>query len=328
MGKQIQFELWDDCNSKCTFCHLCNKNNGSSVDEKIYSINNAIKIVSDLLIYPDFYTIVLFGVEFFQGELNIPLLNSKFMELMKIINWLLKEKYIKNVWINATLTIGDQKDLYETLEIFKDHIENVWVLTSYDTLGRFHTSKMLENWDYHMKHIYELYPQIKLNITTILSDDCITKYLNGELSFQNMMKEYHNSFFFKVPALQKEFFKNNKEMNDKIGNFFPERKKFIRFLTKFRKEESDEMWNKLFDIHYRASDLYCLEKGDILKITRNKDTYMEDIFNISKNIPVQRDNPLLMDYEMKCGHLSNYNSYLNEDGCAVCDKMLIDSIYK
>ena len=328
MGKQLQFELWDDCNSKCDFCHLCNKNGQSSEKDKIYSINNAIKIISNLLLYPEVDTIGIIGGEFFQGQLNTDELRNKFFELIDKTVWLLNNDYIKNVWIYATLTIGDQKDLYDVLKCFKGHKGNLWILTSYDTLGRFHTEKMLETWDYHMKNIHNLYPDVNLNVTSILTDDCITKYLNNEISFKNMMEEYHCSFFFKVPALQKEFFNSNKEMNDKIGNFFPERKKFIKFLTKFRKEESDEMWDKLFNIQYRASELYCLEKGDILKIIRNKDTYMESIYNITKNIEIKRDNNKEMDYVMDCGHLSNYNSYVQEDGCALCDKIKIDSLYK
>ena len=58
--------------------------------------------------------------------------------------WLKDNGYVKNVWIYATMTIGDQKDLYDSLEKFKDK-KDFWILTSYDTMGRFHTQKMTKS---------------------------------------------------------------------------------------------------------------------------------------------------------------------------------------
>ena len=55
---------------------------------------------------------------------------------------------MQEVWIMCTLTIGDQKDLYTSLNILNEAyiaagkpelMEQVWIVTSYDTIGRFHT---------------------------------------------------------------------------------------------------------------------------------------------------------------------------------------------
>ena len=327
MKKQMQFELWDECNSKCTFCHLCNKNNITPNETKLNMIQDTLDKISDLSIYDEYDTIGFIGGEFFQGQLNTPEIKSKFMELMDKSRWLLDNDYIENVWINVTLTIGNQNDLYDVLKRFEGHKGNLWLLTSYDTLGRFHSQKMLDNWDYHMKNIHNLYPEIKFNITSILTGDFIEKYLNNEINFTQMMEEHHCSLFFKVPALQKEFYKTNKEMNNAIGHFFPTRDLFLEFLTTFRQTEHPDLWNKLFNIAYRADTLYCQENGDDIEITRNKDNdYMEIIIDNTTNKQLIRDKEKQMDYIMDCGHLSTYNSYVDEDGCAICDKLMIEEL--
>jgi hypothetical protein len=79
---------------------------------------------------------------------------------------------------------------------------------------------MEENWSYHMKKIHELYPDIRFNITTILSEDCIDKYLSGELSFKKMIEEYHTEFFFKQCGTPQG---DIKDMNNVLPHFVPPR---------------------------------------------------------------------------------------------------------
>ena len=148
-------------------CYLGEGNRFTSNEIKLKSLQNTIDKISDLSIYKEYDTLSYLGGEFFQGQLRTPEIKEKFMELMEKTAWLKDNGYIKNVWIYATMTIGDQHDLYEALEKFKDK-NDFWILTSYDTMGRFHTPKMLETWDYNMRHIHELYPEIKFNITSII----------------------------------------------------------------------------------------------------------------------------------------------------------------
>ena len=326
MSLQIQYELWRECNCNCTYCTLGFDNHKTENELKLQSMQTAIDEMKNF--EPNEHqTVGFIGGEFFQGQLNTPEIKSKFMELMDKSRWLLDNDYIENVWINVTLTIGNQNDLYDVLKRFEGHKGNLWLLTSYDTLGRFHSQKMLDNWDYHMKNIHKLYPEIKFNITSILTGDFIEKYLNNEINFTQMMEEYHCSLFFKVPALQKEFYKSNKEMNNAIGHFFPTRDLFLEFLTTFRQTEHPDLWNKLFNIAYRADTLYCQENGDDIEITRNKDNdYMEIIIDNTTNKQLIRDKEKQMDYIMDCGHLSTYNSYVDEDGCAICDKLMIEEL--
>ncbi len=316
MSKQLQFELWQECNSKCKFCYLGKENCYTPNEIKLQSLQNALDKISDLSIYKEYDTLSYLGGEFFQGQLNTPEIKSKFMELMKKTAWLYEHNYIKHVWIYATLTIGDQKDLYETLNLFNKKDE-LWILTSYDTIGRFHTQKMLDNWDYHMKNIHNLYPEIKFNITTILSEDCIDKYLNDNLSFKKMMEEYHCSFFFKQCGNGPY---SKEEMNTILPHFFPPRDKFIDFLQKFRNEENDEMWNKLFNIHYRADSLYrnFNDKNHQMELNvRHKDS-LNEIENNNKDEMETND----------CGHLKVYAAYIDCDDCVLCDKLMIEELLK
>ena len=119
------------------------------------------------------------------------------------------------------------------LDIFKKNIDKVWLLTSYDTLGRFHTDKMLKNWQFNMLNIKKLYPNINLNTTIILTGDFIEKYLNNEINLKLFSKTYQTSLFFKVCSLPKGKYKTKIEMNKCNGNFFPDRSTFIKFLIKF-----------------------------------------------------------------------------------------------
>ena len=73
--------------------------------------------------------------------------------------------------------------------------------------------------------------------------------------------------------------------------------------------------------------MYCQENGDDIEITRNKDNdYMEIIIDNTTNKQLIRDKEKQMDYIMDCGHLSTYNSYVDEDGCAICDKLMIEEL--
>lgn len=316
MNKQLQFELWQECNSRCKFCYLGHENRHTPDELKLSAIAKAKDKIMDLSLYPEYDTIAYIGGEFFQGQLKNQKVKEAFMDLMDVTNWLYENKYIKHIWICATLTLGKQEDLYETLTHFSDK-SGLWILTSYDTLGRFHTSEMEKNWDYHMKNIYKLYPEIKFNITTILSGDLIEKYLNDELSFKQMMADYHCNFFFKQCGAGETGDKN--KMNALLPNFFPTRKKFLAFLRKFKQEESDYMWTKLFNIYYRADTLYRNFNTPELQMSLNQRS------KSSKAEILESNNP--EDCKVNtCGHSITYQAYIDSDACVLCDKEMIEGI--
>jgi hypothetical protein len=184
-------------------------------------------------------------------------------------------------------------------------------------MGRFHSPKMEDNWKYHMKRIHWIYPDIKFNTTTILTGDCIEKYLNGTLSFKQMMEEYHTMFFFKQVGC------GNcppSEYNERYNmNFVPTRSNFLKFLTKFKREESEQMWDKLFNIKYRCDVLYrngnTLEEQMQLNV-RHKDAKEE--------VTLYTGKPTNETDVAECGHLIQYHAYCDCDGCVLCDKEMME----
>ena len=70
MNKQLQFELWEECNSYCKFCYLGKENRCTPNRLKINACKNALKMISDMSFYPEYNTLAYLGGEFFQGQLN------------------------------------------------------------------------------------------------------------------------------------------------------------------------------------------------------------------------------------------------------------------
>ena len=318
-SKSLQFELWQECNNNCKFCYLGHENRRTPKDVKLSSLQRALNIISDENNYPEYNTIGFIGGEFFQGQLKDADVRSLFFKVMKKTADLYNSKKIKQVWISATLTIGHQQDLYQTLRLFNDH-NDIWIITSWDTIGRFKSDKMKNTWDFHMKNLRKEFPQIKINICTILTDDCITKYLDGKLSFQAMMHEYNASFFFKQcgciynKSSESSFadqMKAKQLSNIILPGFFPTRKKFINFLKLFKEQETEDMWMRLFNIKYRADNLFrSFNDGSIDTYHRFKDTKGE----------VDDSDP------MPCGHPFVYCAYIDSDACVLCDKQKL-SLY-
>ena len=305
--------------NRCKFCYLGEHNKYTPDEIKLRALKNVYEKISDTSNYPEFSTIAYLGGEFFQGQLCTAEIRDSFMKLMKKSAQLLIDGYIEECWIYVTLTIGDQKDLYETLKYFKPVQEKLWILTSYDTIGRFHHPKMEENWKYHMKKMHELYPKIQFNTTTILTADCIDKYINDEISFKDMAEEFHTEFFFKQVGCDRV---KPSEYNEYKGiNFVPTRKRFLEFLQKFKLQESSLMWDKLFNIQYRADVLYRngnTEEESMLKGIRHKDHRSEEV-EIEWGDSVETK-------VADCGHLQIYHAYSDCDGCVLCDKEMLSDI--
>ena len=135
MSLQIQYELWRECNCKCTYCTLGIDNCLTSNELKLQSMQTAIDEMKQFK-SNEHQTVGFIGGEFFQGQLNTPEIKSKFMELITEANNLLNNNIVKDLWLNASLLIGNQDDLYEAINLIDDKTK-LWVLTSYDTIGRF-----------------------------------------------------------------------------------------------------------------------------------------------------------------------------------------------
>ena len=302
-------------------CYLGNNNKYTPEKVKLNSLKNAYDTICKEETYKDFDTVAYLGGEFFQGQLNTSKVKEEFFNLMNKSADLLRQNKLKEVWIYMTLTIGDQKDLYDTIKIFDGVTDKLWLLTSYDTMGRFHSPKMEENWKYHMKNIHKLYPEIRLNTTIILTSDCIKKYINGEISFRKLKEEYNTDVFFKQVGCDNE---SPRKYNEKRKiDFVPDRKTFINFLKLFKQQENEKDWDKLFNIQYRADVLY--RNGNDLNHQMMKNIRHKDNRNAEIEFGFKNESSLELEIE-PCGHLAVYHVYSDCDGCVMCDKeMLSDS---
>lgn len=315
--RQYQFELWSECNSKCEFCYLGEYNGYIPDNKKIENINKTIEIISDENLYKEINCLAYIGGEFFQGQMKNSEVKARFIDLMKKSNEILEKGLIDQVWICATLNIGDQQDLFDTLKVFSD-TSKLWILTSYDTIGRFHTPKMLETWKNNLRRIREIYPDIKINITSILTGDFIDKYLENKLELLDILYEYKCSLFLKptCPIEHKHGIYNKEETNKIVPNFFPTRKKFLSFLYKYRSAESEAAYNRLFNMQLRCDYLLKFKEEGLTKFHRIKEKSQE-VTEIGNAV----------NGELPCGHSTQYNIYIDtDDHCAICDKEMIKNL--
>lgn len=321
--KTLQFELWQECNNKCKFCFLGTENRFTADDIKIASLKKTIEKISDESIFKEYNCLAFIGGEFYQGQLQNPEVKKWFYKLMDKSADLLNRGVIEEFWTSATLTIGKQEDLYNCLEKFNDK-SKVWVLTSWDAYGRFHTPKMLETWEYHMKHLKERFPDIKLNTTIVLTGIVMEKYLSGEIpSFEQFCEKYNTSLFFKQPAPFFDLKGDNKNAPTylRIGkekskaiipNFFPTRALTLRFYQKFKENETENMWTRLFNVAYRA-DILERHFNDTSTATCERNKNIETSKNYELGVPI-----------MSCGHTCNFAAYIDSDKCWICDKELFE----
>lgn len=328
--KSLQFEIWHECNNRCKMCYLGPFNRCTPDNVKLKTLQKIYEKISDKSIFQEFDNLSYIGGEFFQGQLKNPEVRELFMKIMQKTADYLREGVINSAWIAATLTIGEQKDLYEVLDMFKDikrddaPSNGLWIISSYDTIGRFHTPELKSNWEYHMQKIYDEYPNVKLNVCTIITEDLITRYINNEFTFHKFMEKFHCSMFIKQPApgyyseLAKNDLQLSKELcNKDIPGFFPQRKTFLTFLKKLAIQES-ETFEKLFNVKFRADVLYRNFNDDsddkhMIKMNRIKDSKMESDMESDK-------------VENKCGHMMQYAAYIDSDKCMICDRNMISEM--
>ncbi len=314
--KSIQFELWHECNNRCEYCYLREPFNRHTDDAiKIENLENCLKILNDESRMDGFELIGFIGGEFFQGQLKNPKVYEKFMQVMDKTAELYNSGKIKSIWLTATLTIGKSETLFEVLRKFND-LTNFWVTTSWDTIGRFHNPKMLETWESNVKRLHEEFPDLKLNVCTILTGDLIDRYLKGEFRFHELAKKWQCAFFYKQCGVFGTPISNDedsldvemagkKRSNEILPNFFPKRQEFIKFLLKFKAQEPEHFWDRLFNIKYRADEL-------IRHFNDGKEVLTERFKNDRKEVSDSAST--------SCGHPITYRAYIDSDECCLCDK--------
>lgn len=307
---QLQFELWEECNSGCKFCYLGKANECTLDKVKLDNLQKTIDKLSDNSIYNDIDCLAYIGGEFFQGQLDNLDVRRKFFELMSKTNMLISQRKIREAWISASLIAEHQDCLDETVQIFDDK-SKLWILTSYDTIGRFNTKHDSDIWHINLMKLRNQYPELKINITSILTEDFIDKYLTDSNELFTIAKDNNCQLFLKTPCSidsRGETHLSKQETNEIIPRFFPHRHKFLEFLYKFKTLEDELNYKKLFDMHLRSD--YLVKYGDdVILNHRIKDSSVEAQDGVIDVLP--------------CGHSTQYAIYVDSDKCAICDKEMI-----
>ena len=343
--KTFQWELWQSCNNMCSFCCLGKGNRHVSKERQLKSLSD-LKQALECLDYSQFDTLSLIGGEFFQGQLSNSKVNQAFFEIINKICELYKDGRIDSVWITATLTLGDQKDLYRTLEKFEKVIpeatkgsDGLWLCTSWDLEGRFRKKELEATWQHHMEKIANDFSWVKLNTTTILTQKFCEAYLNGDFVPKSFMEKHKTTLAFTQPRIYdleldvenarakvKEviasnstdefltYLKSKIEMD--IGfKFFPERKLFRKFLLKLAKEDRN-LFENLFDLNREATELhknYSNLDTDDLRVA-DLETKLE-----ACSIVGAISNPNCRSASLEQRHVIDYATYCDSNACMICD---------
>lgn len=318
MRQILQFELWPECNCQCDFCYLKDQNKKTLDSDKIYALKTALNTLSNEdYIKENYFNISYIGGEFFQGQLNTEAIKKLFFQLIERTAFLLQNNVVDHTWISASLLIGNQVDLYRALDILKDQLDKCYITTSYDTIGRFKSKKMLDTWIYHMNKLHSNYPNLHLTTTIILTQDLIEKYFNNNFIFNEFCRKHHTEVFLKhtdpytVKWKDRPNFERLKtNMKSDLPKFQVNRSDFIKFLLKFKQQEPEELAFKLFNIKYRSDNMVQFRNGQ------------HNHFSIEKRYKKElkeHDTKLIL----PCGHPIDYQCYADSDKCMLCDKQMI-----
>lgn len=337
--KSFQWQVWTYCNNKCKFCFLGKANDIHTKKRQHTSLLDLNKAI-DHLNFNEYNNISLIGGEFFQGQLDDPETHDLFFSVFKKIFQLYVDKKIGSMWLTCTLTSKNQKHLYELLSM-ADAMEvkpvdgydssGLWICTSWDAAGRFHTKELKKNWEYNVKALKEKYPWIKINTTIILQQAFIDLYLANKFKPEEFCKEFNTSIFYMQPCLTnitemmlkdekgelrtKESFSKywlelKQEFNRNVYEFFPRRDDFIKFLTKYYIEDK-QSFNKLFNIRYRSDEIH---------LNINSEEHDRTVARQKDGIHPEESFPPKLEH---CNHIYNYAPYVDSNHCCICDKNAI-----
>lgn len=334
--RSFQWEVWAMCNNYCTYCYLGSENRHTDKERQMKSLVDLHKAI-DNLDFRIYNNVSLIGGDFFQGQIDDPDVHDSFMALIEKLAIAYRDGKLGSIWITCTMTLGPQKHLYEMLDLFEKYecfprekwnSSGLWLCTSWDIKGRFHTPDRLENWDHHMLNIQKEYPWVKFNTTIILMEPFCQAVIDGQWSPREFAKKYKTTLFFKQVGLGNiaegcdvggdevsEIDKYNLmkiETNKRLGfDFCPHRRVMLEFLRKFA-TDYPEFYDRLYNIRYRADELHRNFNDSMvdMKTVRNK--------NSANETDVAMENSL-----NTCGHMINYMPYIDSSKCCICDKFSI-----
>ena len=333
--KSFQWELWQSCNNFCKFCCFGDAIKHTSRGRQLQSLKELKESLS-CLDFKKYNGVSLFGGEFFAGQLDDVDIRNAFFEIIHILAELYVSKKIGYIWITANLLTGEQRDLYEVLDIFDEAgvrphpnygASGLWICTSWDAEGRFLTEKRKRNWEFHMNKIHKNYPWVKLNTSIILSQAFCELYLNDEFDPTDFMKKYNTSLAYNCPRIFKltdddkglgsggldvALTQRKQDIETWMGmRFYPDRRTMRKFFLKYAKQNA-HTYEKLFDVSLTADEVHrnFNDAGESEVFVADKTTDWEACTTIDGT-----KNPHCL-----CGHSIRYATYSDCNDCMICDR--------
>lgn len=226
--KFIQFELWKNCNNKCTFCeHLFDP--VSDDNQKIIDLQYFISELQQPFI--DQYNVIGFiGGEIFDNQINNQNVKRYFYQLFNICAEKKIRGKLKKIYIATSLIYNIDKYLIPFIHYLSklDLLDITYFCTSYDLKYRFHTDYHHQLW---CNNVLELNKQLinKIHVEIILTQTLINAVLNNTFDISHFYNKYNVDIDFIEPSFISKL-ETKENTSTYILDFFPTRTSFLKFL--------------------------------------------------------------------------------------------------
>ena len=223
MNNFLQFELWKDCNNKCTFCF--NNNAATSADVKY----TRISFIRDELKNPKYKSITKVGFvggEFFDKQMD----SALFYEFMLTIAHAYMLPSVKQVLVTSSLLFEDLSQLITMCKLFNTD-GKLLICTSWDTEGRFHTPRHNLLWNKNISKLHKILPYQEIHVEIIPTQAHILSVLADKFNINTFKSTFKVNVDYCTPC-SGLVYKDKYDFDAHIPNFFPKRADFLRFLHK------------------------------------------------------------------------------------------------
>lgn len=276
----LQFELWKDCKNHCKFCF----NKGLKDIEKAKSLDFVLDKLEDI---GDANELGIIGGEFFDDQLNDKLVHDKFMQVQKKMQDYVLVGKVKKIYITTSMLFNNLDSIFEVLNSYKEKkiLDKLLLCTSYDTIYRFKDIQQEKLWRQNVKQVKQNFPEIMLHVETIMTQDFISKVLDGSFDIAQFKKELDVEVDYLEPNTG-SFYDGKEEFNKHLPNFLPKRKDFIKFLKKTCIVDKTIPLFKLFSKNIRSDTIYLIVNGEHVKIEcRRKSSRLVGLYGKLKILP-------------------------------------------
>lgn len=293
-SKFIQYELWKDCNNHCLFCFNKGQKERAS---KVQILDETIaRIQTDEI--EGFNEIGFIGGEFFDNQLKDPIVFDKFTKLFDICTDLVQRGVMKKVYFTTSLIYSSKEYLMCFLDRIKDSgtLDKFLMCTSYDTVGRFHTSWHWDCWANNMLWLSHQYPEMLKHTEIIMTQSFIDNCMQGTFDIQ-LFKEYFNTDVDFLEPNCGYYYENKEECSKHIQDFFPTRDSFLLWVEKFVLSTGEVDINRLFNRKLQSDTIYFTIDGNE-SLYQNRHSWGTD---------------LPCDIKIKSGYIDTDSAFMGDD---------------